>query len=65
MHRLAPVRAYRCLLVYYTPAGRRRHYRTMTVAPDKAEALKLAERHLAQDTRRRITYIELSEAIEQ
>lgn len=56
---------FHCTLVYYTPAGRRIHFRTKTVARDADEALRLAERHLHNDTRRVVDHIAEREAIEQ
>lgn len=58
-------RLYNCLLVYNTPAGRRIHYHTRTIARAADLALDIARMHLAQDTRRRVRSIEYMEAIEQ
>jgi hypothetical protein len=56
---------YHCTLVYLTPAGRRVHYHTKTVARDADDALALAERHLANDSRRVVQTIVHRRAIEQ
>lgn len=56
---------YNCMLVYLTPAGRRQHFRTKAVAQTADQALELAQRHLTNDTRRRVRSIEYMEAIEQ
>jgi hypothetical protein len=48
---------YNCTLIYLTPAGRRRHFRTKAAAQTVDQALALAERHLSHDKRRVVASI--------
>jgi hypothetical protein len=57
-------RLYNCLLVYNTPAGKRIHYRTKTIARAADLALDIAQRHITHDTRRKVRSVEYMEAIE-
>jgi hypothetical protein len=63
-HDITTDRLYNCLLVYNTPAGRRIHYRTRTIARAADLALDIAQSHLTHDTRRKARSIEYMEAIE-
>lgn len=58
-------RLFNCLLVYYTPAGKRVHYRTKAIAPAADLALDLAQRHITHDSRRKVQTVDYMEAIEQ
>jgi hypothetical protein len=63
-HDITTDRLYNCLLVYHTPAGKRIHYRTKTIARAADLALDIAQRHITHDTRRKVRAIEFMEAIE-
>ena len=56
---------FNCLLVYYTPGGRRCHFRAVTTAIAADLALDVAERLLTKDKRRKVAWIDYMEAIEQ
>lgn len=56
---------FNCRLIYYTPAGHRRHsyHKTRAIAADLA--LDIAERQLRSDKRRSVAQISYGEAIQQ
>lgn len=58
-----PMLAFNCRLVYYTPAGARRHFHAKTVAPDADAACDIAERLLRKDKRRQVSRVSYHEAI--
>jgi len=60
-----PYRDFNCRLVYYTPAGHRRHFYGKTRAAMADIALEIAERQLRADKRRRVARVSYGEAIQQ
>jgi hypothetical protein len=60
-----PYRDFNCRLVYYTPAGHRRHFYGKTRAVMADIALDIAERQLKADKRRLVARVTYGEAIEQ
>lgn len=60
-----PYRDFNCRLVYYTPAGHRRHFYGKTRAVMADIALDIAERQLRADKRRLVARVSYGEAIEQ
>lgn len=64
MKRLPAVTLYNCQLVYVSPGGKRRHFRTKAEAPSADEALALAEKLVRRDKRRTIGSIKYRRAYE-
>lgn len=60
-----PVHDFNCRLIYYTPAGHRRHFYGKTRAVMADIALEIAERQLKADKRRRVARVSYGEAIQQ
>ena len=56
---------FNCRLVYYTPAGNRRHSYHKTRATCADIALDIAERQLRSDKRRHVARVTYGEAIQQ
>ena len=59
-----PALDFNCRLVYYTPAGHRRHFYGKTRAAMADIALEIAERQLRADKRRRVARVSYGEAIQ-
>lgn len=60
-----PTYDFNCRLIYYTPAGHRRHFYGKTRAVMADIALEIAERQLKADKRRRVARVSYGEAIQQ
>lgn len=55
---------FNCTILYLTPSGQRRYFRTKTIAPAADLAVELAERQARCDRRRQIATIVYTQAVQ-
>ena len=55
---------FNCTILYLTPGGQRRYFRTKTIAPAADLAVELAERQMRSDRRRRVGTTVYTQAVQ-